>query len=134
VTLVVDAGVAAKWVLPEANADRAAALREEPGGLLAPTLIVAEVGNAVWKRARRGEVTPAEAIAAIGIVRSLVTELVAMEELDHRAMEIALRLDHPIYDCFYLALAEHARTAIISADTKLLAAAERLGTVAFRAL
>jgi predicted nucleic acid-binding protein len=134
VTLVVDASVAAKWVLPEANADRAAALRAEPGGLLAPTLIVAEIGNAVWKRARRGELTFSDAIAAVGIVRSLMTELVPLQELDQRAMEVALRLDHPIYDCFYLALAERERAAIVSADTKLLAAAERLGTVRFQSL
>jgi predicted nucleic acid-binding protein len=33
---------------------------------------------------------------------------------------IAGELDHPVYDCFYLALAELERTILVTADTRLL--------------
>lgn len=51
---VVDASVVSKWLLPEAykdNADRL--LRDfvnQDVGLIAPDLIIGEVGNVLWKR------------------------------------------------------------------------------------
>jgi predicted nucleic acid-binding protein len=35
-------------------------------------------------------------------------------------MAIALDLDHPVYDCFYLALAEIEQNAMVTADQRLL--------------
>ncbi len=110
------------------------ALRSEPGGLLAPTLIIAEIGNAIWKYHRRGLVTASDAIAALTLASSLPTELVPLEELAPRALEIAAQLDHPIYDCFYLALAERERVPLVSADRRLPAAAAKLATVTLRPL
>jgi predicted nucleic acid-binding protein len=37
-----------------------------------------------------------------------------------RAMEVARRLDHPVYDCVYLALAEREHAAFVTADHRLL--------------
>jgi predicted nucleic acid-binding protein len=51
---VVDASVAAKWFLPEPYKDKAERLLrdflDETVELIAPDLIVAEVGNLLWKR------------------------------------------------------------------------------------
>jgi predicted nucleic acid-binding protein len=49
-------------------------------------------------------------------------------------MELALLQDHPIYDCFYLALAEREHLPIVTADGRLLAAARKLGTIEARPL
>jgi predicted nucleic acid-binding protein len=50
-----------------------------------------------------------------------------LTELRRRfALAIAINLNHPIYDCFYLALAQRERCAIITADAKLLAAAKKM--------
>jgi predicted nucleic acid-binding protein len=133
-TLVVDASVAAKWVLPEDGAVLAAALRDRPDALIAPALIVAEIGNAVWKRGIRNELSMADAVRAVEIAVSLITTLAPMDDLAARATEIAIQLRHPIYDCFYLALAERERCAIVSADAKLLAAAKRMPGIEARAL
>ena len=46
-TLVVDASVAAKWVLPEPQSDRAEELRLTGEPIIAPELVFAEIGNAV---------------------------------------------------------------------------------------
>jgi len=124
VTLVVDASVAAKWVLPEVYSDRAAklGLRAEP--IIAPELVSAEIGNAIWKRAAKGELPVATATKALAIAISLFAALVPLRELSGRAMEIAIQLKHPIYDCFYIALAERERATLISADRRLLVAAK----------
>ena len=52
-TVVVDASVAAKWALKEEHSAAANALRTEDG-LIAPSLIAAELGSVFWKAFRRG--------------------------------------------------------------------------------
>ena len=100
-TLVVDASVAAKWVLQEDGSDRAAALRGSGDDLIAPSLIVAEIGNAVWKRAIWREVSARDAVRALQTAISLFTQLISPSDLAARSTEIASELRHPIYDCFY---------------------------------
>lgn len=132
-TLVVDASVAVLWTLEQRGSDRAAALSEEDG-LIAPSLIVAEIGNAIWKAVRRGELPRAEAVAALEIALGPLGQLMPVEGLRVRALELAVDLNHPIYDCFYLALAERERCALVSADARLLAAAKRVKKIETRKL
>jgi predicted nucleic acid-binding protein len=122
-TLVVDASVVAKWVLREDGSDRANALRDE-AGLIAPSLLASEVGNALWKAVRRGDIARDDAVAALRSVLGPFDELVPGEALHTRALELAIDLRHPIYDCFYLALAEREAAALVTADTRLLAVAK----------
>jgi predicted nucleic acid-binding protein len=133
VTLVVDASVAAKWVLEEDGSDRANALRAE-GGLIAPSLVAAEIGNTLWKAVHRGLVSRADALVAVEAALLPFDALMANEELLARALEVAMDLSHPIYDCFYLALAEREGAPIISADAKLLGAAKKMKGVEGRKL
>ena len=55
-TIVVDASVALKWLLPEPDSAMAERVASGDHPLIAPTLVIAESCNAVWKRLRRGEV------------------------------------------------------------------------------
>jgi len=117
--LVIDASVAVLWTLDQRGSDRAAALRKEDR-LIAPSLIVAEIGNAVWKAVRRGDLPADEARAAVEIALGPLGDMMPAEELHIRALELAIELNHPIYDCFYLALAERERAPLITADKRLL--------------
>jgi predicted nucleic acid-binding protein len=134
VTLVIDASVAAKWVMPEPGADRAASLREADDELIAPSLIAAEIGSAIWKRAMWRELSLTDATHATEAALALLTRLVPMEELTTRALEMAIGLKHPIYDCFYLALAERERAPLICADAALAAKAKTLKSIEIRML
>jgi predicted nucleic acid-binding protein len=133
VTLVVDASVAAQWVLSQEDSERAARLRTEET-LIAPSLITAEIGSAIWKAVRRGDVIRSNALVALEAALLPFDKLVAAEDLPLRALELAIELDHPIYDCFYLALAERERCPIVSADAKLLAAAKKKKGIELRKL
>lgn len=120
-SLVVDASVALKWFLPEPDSQAAETLLAGAEVLIAPTLIISEVCNAAWKRWRRGETTArhaewvAEGIATVGVM------LIGDQDLAVSAMAIARRLDHPVYDCFYLALAEQRDAVMVTADKRLIA-------------
>jgi predicted nucleic acid-binding protein len=133
-TLVVDASVAAQWVLPEAQSEQARALQLTGQPLIAPDLVYAEIGNAVWKRAITGEISPANAVEALATAAGLFHELVPMAKFSARATQLAIELRHPIYDCFYLALAERERAPLISADKRLIALGKRVKGIEVRAL
>jgi predicted nucleic acid-binding protein len=85
---------------------------------LAPSLIIAEVGNALWKKQRRKLVSLEQASAALAALPGRI-RLFEIAELAPRAIALAAALDHPIYDCFYLALAEREHAALASADARL---------------
>lgn len=132
-SLVIDASVAVQWVLEQEGSARASILRNEDD-LIAPTLIAAEIGSALWKAVRRDKLSRLDAVAAIDAALLPFEALVSMEELRAPALEFAIDLSHPIYDCFYLALAERERCALITADARLIAAANRLKGVMVRVL
>ncbi|HEY1798013.1 MAG TPA: type II toxin-antitoxin system VapC family toxin [Stellaceae bacterium] len=48
------------------------------------------------------------------------TELVDQVSLAPRAVAIAAELDHPVYDCFYLALAAARDFTFVTADARFL--------------
>ncbi len=56
-SVVIDASVALKWVLGETDSDAADALFDRDEDLIAPALWLAEAANALWRRARTGEVS-----------------------------------------------------------------------------
>ena len=133
-TLVVDASVAVKWVVPEEGSTAAVALREHESHLIAPSLVIAEICNALWKKALRGEINKHEAISALHLAVSHFAEFVPLDGFRKTALELAIDLRHPIYDCFYLALAERERCPLVTADARLVAAAKRAKGIALRAL
>jgi predicted nucleic acid-binding protein len=119
-TVVVDASVALKWFVKEENTTVAVALLTAGERAIAPTLIVAELCNAAWRLWRRGEMAQAQVSVVAGRAPSLFTALVSEIELAKRASEISLNLEHPAYDCFYLALAEKEAAALVTADRRLV--------------
>jgi predicted nucleic acid-binding protein len=120
VILVVDASVALKWFVEEEGSAEAASLLAHGDSLIAPDLIVPEVCNATWKMVRRGMMYPAQQFAAVSRLPSALDELVPTGNLASRAVALAMALDHPAYDCFYLALAEQRSGTLVSANLRLI--------------
>lgn len=131
-SLIVDASIAVKWVAEESGSERARALYISDD-CWAPSLILAEVGNALWKKRRMKLVSPEQAAAALGALPSRI-RLFDMAELAPRALALAIEFDHPIYDCFYLALAEREHAPLVSADKALIAKARTVKSIEILAL
>ena len=127
-TWVVDASIAVKWVIPEVLSDNADRLRAGDDALQAPDLLLVEVANALWKKTTNREISPAEADRAFDLVSESGIDLRPTTPLLARAIQMARRLSHPVYDCIYLALAEHEHASLITADRRLL---RRLSARAF---
>lgn len=122
-TYVVDASVALKWVIPEPLSDRAAHLLDNGEGLIAPEMLLIEVANALWRKIARREITAREGNRALELLSESGLDLTPAAPLVGRALDLARMLQHPVYDCVYLALAERERATLVSADARLVALA-----------
>ena len=121
-SLVVDASVAVKWLVREHGSTAAHALRT--ARLHAPTLLRVEVGNALRTLARRGDLSEDDARAAFDHLLAAPVHLHdPSPALLAGALDLALRLDHPIYDCLYLALAIEIGAPLVTADGRFHRAA-----------
>jgi len=103
-TLVIDASIAVKWMVEEDGTPEALALRQK-AKLIAPELLVAECANIVWKKVQRNELLKQEALLAARLLQGAEIELVPTRSLFEAATRMSIEIDHPAYDCLYLALA-----------------------------
>jgi len=126
-SLVVDASVAIKWFVEEVRSDAARAVLGSGEPLIAPDLVVPEACNAAWKKVRRGELSQEHGEAVARVLPMSFDRLVATAELAPRAFSLGHRLDHPLYDCFYIALAEAESAILVTDDARVLALAGRAG-------
>lgn len=118
-TLVVDASVAVKWFLPEVGSERAQALLDSDGfRLVAPELLLAEVGNVFWKRCRRGELTAEQVLECIGILTSAPLAWCPVRPLARHAVRVAVDTGRTVYDSIYLCTALLHRTVVVTADER----------------
>lgn len=116
---VVDASVVIKWFVPEVHAEAASRLLREEFTLSSPDLVRAEVGNVLWKKWRRGELS-SEVVG--GVLRDLdrfTLKIETSEPLLGTAWEVARRFDRSFYDGIYVALAIRADCPLVTADRKL---------------
>jgi predicted nucleic acid-binding protein len=119
--IVADANVALKWFFgDEPLAEEAAAIIRSGIPVIAPDLVVAEVANAAWRWSRLGRIRPEEAHRIATRLPGFFQMLVPAAELVEPAMRLAHDLDHPIYDCLYLALANREEVALVTADARLI--------------
>jgi predicted nucleic acid-binding protein len=124
---VLDASVAAKWVLPPEHEELAFEaiqvfdmFSRGEIELLIPDLFWAELGNILWKAARSGRLTKATASEALDFLLGLRLTCFPMQPLAAEAARIAFHFDRPVYDSIYLALALDQSCPFLTADKKLV--------------
>ena len=118
-TLVIDASIAIKWVVEEDGTREALALRQQ-AKLIAPELLVAECANILWKKVQRVELSRDEALLAARLLQGAEIELLSTRSLLEAATRMSIEIDHPAYDCLYLALAAKNKCQFVTADNRFL--------------
>jgi predicted nucleic acid-binding protein len=117
--LVIDASIAVKWVVDEQGTPEALVLRQK-AKLIAPELLVAECANILWKKVQRNELSKEEALLAARLLQGAEIELLPTRSLFEAATRLSIELDHPAYDCLYLALAVENECRFVTADERFL--------------
>lgn len=123
---MIDASVALKWVLPEADAEAAMALRAElveaGAPVHVPDLFWLETASALWRLARGPEapLSAEEARELFSVLRLAPLRSEPAGPLAERALEIALTAGTTTYDAAYVALAELRDARVWTADAALV--------------
>lgn len=124
--VVVDASLALKWVLAEADSNTAVILlnqwTDEGKSILAPALFTYEVTNTLYRQVIAGKLAYEEARQGLTDLFSIgiLLEFSLYEAISPQAMEFANQLNLPAtYDAHYLALALHENCEYWTADKRL---------------
>jgi len=122
---VVDASVIAKWILPgEPYQENAVRLKEDcvsgMAELCAPSFIVEEVANALWRAINLERISEEDAKEALKALNDMRIELHEPNWAKiSQGLSIACKLDLTIYDTSYLFLADKIKARLITADKRL---------------
>jgi len=127
-TIVVDASVALKWVLPEDYSGLADKLLSER--LIAPPLWLMEGANALWRNVRTGKINADDAGRLFRELSSAPVAMVHADDDVSKALDLANRLSHPVYDCIYIVLAQREDTYVVTADRRFADLAAKFPEVA----
>jgi predicted nucleic acid-binding protein len=117
--VVVDASVAAKWVVEENDSARAAQLLQYDARY-APDHWQAEAANALWSKVFKGDLTAADAQERLIVLLRAPIIGVPIADLMPRAFAISVANALAIYDSLYCALAEKRNIPLVTADARLI--------------
>ena len=127
---MVDASVAVKWVVREEHSDCARLLAGVR--LEAPDLLPVECANIIWKKVRLGDLAAQDAAGRLDLLLHAPVVITGSRELLDLALQLSLRLKHPVYDCVYLALAQRRKIPMVTADRRLVSAVSKHGSLGIR--
>jgi predicted nucleic acid-binding protein len=117
--VVIDASVAIKWFVPEVHASAARRLLQDRMTLLAPDLIWAEVGNALWRKWREGELSAEDVRGILNDFRRFPLRIQSNESLYEVAWPAAQSNGRTFSDSLYLGLAMSVDCPLVTADLHL---------------
>ena len=127
---VIDASVAAAWVMRDEGHREATALLEsyqsEELRFLAPSLWQYEVASALRKAVASGRASPDEGFTSLELLLGVQIEFTPLDQLAPRCWEIALTRGLSIYDASYVALAEARACEFYTRDIRLAKATRDL--------
>ena len=118
---VVDASVAVKWFVAEADSLVADELSAGNHRLFAPRLILTEVANTLSRKAIARLMSAAEACVYIRSLPNFFNGLLAVDAMIEPALEKACAIRHPIYDLIYLETARDLDAKLVTADRRFTA-------------
>lgn len=117
---VIDASVAVKLLIEEQQSDEARELVAKSTALYAPRLLASEVANTLWKKVRLRELDDAIARVAINSLADMPLSWFQDELVTADGLRLAINIEHPFYDCLYLALAYRIGESMVTADQRFV--------------
>jgi predicted nucleic acid-binding protein len=125
--LVIDASVAVKFVTEEPGSDEAYEIVAGPEALIAPDWVLAECANAIGRKVHGNQLSREAAETSFTELPRFFSKLFETDRLLEGGFQLALDIDHALYDCLYLALAIREGAPVVTTDEGLFKAARRAG-------
>ncbi len=124
--IILDASVALKLVTREPGTDQAQALVLNEHRI-APDWMLAEVASGLANKIRYEGVDLNQAMIALAALPKFVDHFFPTQPLLAEAMNLAVQLEHALYDCLYLVLAVAEKGRVVTADREFFSSATRHG-------
>lgn len=121
--VVIDCGVAVKWLTGGADAEQAHAIldryRTETLMLLAPDFIRIELANVLWNLQRLTGLQPDSARRALDEFLTTEIAYTSADDLLLEAYGLAIKHERSVYDSLYVALSLREQCRLVTADERL---------------
>jgi len=121
---VLDSCVGFKWLVAEADSDKALGLRDDYRNavteLIAPNFYPFEVAHSITRAERQGRITTTEGAVAMGSLLRHLPRLVSVLPLLSMACTISSQTRVGLFDCLFVALADREGCEFVTADARLL--------------
>jgi len=116
---VIDASVAVKWAFKEYLCFEAVRYMDDGVQRISPDLILHECNAAAQKKVWRNEISAEIAWRGYELIfQGESIQLFDSRSLIESAYRLAVELNHAVYDCYYLALAQQKNAVVVTADRK----------------
>lgn len=130
--VVVDASVAAQWVVLQEHTNTARTLLQSPRELVAVDLIRVEVFNTLLRAIRAKRLQAEAASMSVQFFERVPLRLRPTSAYASEAFAIAQQHGGTVYDACYIALARSLGAPLATADERMAATAETLGITVHR--
>jgi predicted nucleic acid-binding protein len=120
--LVIDASALAALLMPESGGEEVEKAVKESERVSTLDLAAYEVGNVVWRRVRRGELSMEEGNVVVSTLLSLLEtfEVFSYREVAVDAFRLAVDAGVTVYDAAYVVLAKRLDARLLTLDGELL--------------
>ena len=120
--MVIDASALAALLMPESGGEEVEKAVKEAERVFTLDLAAYEVGNAVWRRVRRGELSMEEGNVVVSTLLSLLEtfEVFSYREVAADAFKLAVDAGITVYDAAYVVLAKRLDARLLTLDGELL--------------
>jgi predicted nucleic acid-binding protein len=129
--IVVDASVAMKWAMPEADHETAKSLLSSGVSLVAPAVLRLEVTAGLVRLFRQELLAETRAYAACEEFERLVADglltLIPDDQLWEAATKLAFKTRHAFADCLYLVAGKATNAQVVTADVNMAARGSKAG-------
>ena len=116
--IVIDANILTAFVVKHELSQIAQKFRHQTGVVL-PSIAFVETANAVRKYVRLGRANLQQLLDVKMFLSGYASEIISDTDLLVDASQLAIELEHSIYDCLYLALARTRSCKLVTADKRM---------------
>jgi predicted nucleic acid-binding protein len=124
--VVLDVSAAFAIVTNSPGGEKLADIISQANIVFAPDLFYSEATNVGWKYHHIEEASREASFRLTEKAIQLVDIFFPSESIWEDALDLACQLEHPVYDCFYLVLAQQQDATLLTKDKRLIRLAKKI--------
>ena len=120
---VLDASAAIEIVFQRKSAEKLSKIILEANWVIAPTLLISEVTNTIWKYQKFTDLPYRSCEKLLELALVIPDDFINEMDLYREAFKLSCTLNQPIYNMLYLVVARRNNATLLTPDKKLIKAA-----------